>query len=112
MLNFHKNGQNTAEYAIVISLVIAAAIAMQVYVKRAMQGGIKFAVDNVKKRTPQYEPYYLESKYKITQQGYTDTIQTEEGGKVTHMIGSEEAPHTTTRTKDDYQKTRDTSGAD
>jgi len=38
-------GQSTAEYAIVIGLVIAAAVGMQVYVKRSLQGKIKDAVD-------------------------------------------------------------------
>ncbi len=45
----NKKGQNTAEYAILIALVVAAVVAMQTYVKRSMQAGIKFAVDKVKK---------------------------------------------------------------
>ena len=40
-----SKGQSTAEYAIVIGLVIAAAVAMQVYVKRGLQGKIKDATD-------------------------------------------------------------------
>lgn len=110
---FNKKGQNTAEYAILIALVVAAAVAMQTYVKRSMQGGIKFAVDKVKKsdtRTGQYEPYYLESKYDVTQSAYKDTVQTEEGGKVTRTMGVGEAKHTTTRSgKETF---RDTSGGD
>ena len=34
----NKKGQNTAEYAILIGLVVAAVIAMQTYVKRGIQG--------------------------------------------------------------------------
>lgn len=37
---FGRKGQNIAEYAIVITLVIAAAIAMQTYVKRGIQGRV------------------------------------------------------------------------
>lgn len=61
-------GQSTAEYAIVIGLVIGAAVAMQVYVKRGIQGKMKDAVDyndsasaGVLGTTKQYEPYYLGS---------------------------------------------------
>jgi len=42
---FGKKGQNTAEYAIVIALVIAAALAMQTYVKRGLQGRVHDASD-------------------------------------------------------------------
>jgi Flp pilus assembly pilin Flp len=111
MLNFFKNkkGQNTAEYAILIALVIGAAIAMQTYVKRGMQGSVKFAVDKVKKddavtRKGQYEPYYLESSSDTTKSVYQDTTQTEAGGKVTRTIGAEGTEHKTTRTG--YEKMR------
>ncbi len=40
-----KKGQNTAEYAILIGLVIAGALAMQTYVKRGMQGRVHDASD-------------------------------------------------------------------
>lgn len=70
MLN--RKGQNVAEYSILIALVIAAAIAMQTYVKRGIQGRVADAVDhapatdNIAGRpitfsTKQYEPYYLDS---------------------------------------------------
>ncbi|MFQ5680500.1 MAG: hypothetical protein ACE5GG_00370 [Candidatus Omnitrophota bacterium] len=38
--------QNTAEYAIVIGLVVAAVMAMQTYVKRGFQGRVASASDN------------------------------------------------------------------
>lgn len=111
---FNKKGQNTAEYAILIALVIGAAVAMQVYVKRGMQGGVKFSVDKIKKGdsgTGQYEPYYLQSSYETTQSASKDTVKTEEGGKVTRAIGAEAGKeHTTTRTG--TQTFRDTSAQD
>ncbi len=39
MLN--KKGQNTAEYAILIGLIIAAAVGIQTYVKQSIQGKIE-----------------------------------------------------------------------
>ncbi len=68
MLRLRRRGQSTAEYAIVIGLVIGAAVAMQIYVKRGIQGKMKDAVDyndaasaGVLGSTKQYEPYYLGS---------------------------------------------------
>ncbi len=97
---FNRKGQNTAEYAIIIALVVAAAVAMQTYVKRSMQGGVKFAVDKIKKSdtsTGQYEPYYLQSSMTTTQSAYKDTTATTEGGAVTRTIGAEGKVHGTIR---------------
>ncbi|MDP8259862.1 MAG: hypothetical protein P9L96_02510 [Candidatus Gygaella obscura] len=43
---WNKKGQSTAEYAILIGLVIAAAIGMQTYVKRGMQAKLRAQVIN------------------------------------------------------------------
>jgi len=65
MLN--KKGQNTAEYAILIALVIGVAVAMQTYVKRGIQGRIHDEVKDMATQTAslgttnQYEPYYLDT---------------------------------------------------
>ena len=86
-----KKAQSTAEYAIIIALVIAAAVAMQTYVKRSMQGSVKYAVDRMKKDSnspTQYEPYYVASKYTAQTQGYTDTAETKSGGAVERVFGS------------------------
>jgi len=72
----NKKAQNTAEYAILISLVIAGIIAMQTYAQRALQARIKDAssfmtsvnVDGMG-NTAQYEPYYLSSSYNSTRDG-------------------------------------------
>jgi hypothetical protein len=69
---FNRKGQNIAEYSILIALVIAAAVAMQVYVKRGIQGKVADATDHTPDlaisgvgtldfKTPQYEPYYVQS---------------------------------------------------
>jgi len=102
MWNFLKNerAQSTAEYAIVIALVIGAAVAMQTYVKRSMQGSIKFAVDKLQRGETstgkgQYEPYYSASHYDVSTSGYKDTVKTEDGGKVTRAFGVGTAKTTT-----------------
>ena len=72
-----RRGQSTAEYAIVISIVIAAAIGIQLYVKRGMQAKYKQVSDfyssvtdanNTISTLAQYEPYYGESNMHVNQQ--------------------------------------------
>lgn len=93
MLRLNKKGQNTAEYAIVIALVLGAAIAMQTYVKRSMQGGVKYAVDKLQSTEGdsitggQYEPYYLQTTYDTSVDGYTNSEQTVAGGGVNRVLG-------------------------
>ena len=71
-----KRAQTTAEYAILIALVVAAVTAMQIYVKRGMQGKVKDVVDGMGVGmnyggpvTSQYEPYYLSSTSTTDQTG-------------------------------------------
>lgn len=89
MLWLRKKGQSTAEYAIVIGLVIAAIVAMQIYVKRGLQAKVKDAVDyneagtsSVLGKTSQYEPYYTQSSMTSTQTG-TEKESTAIGGGIT-----------------------------
>ena len=87
MLRILRKGQSTAEYAIVIGLVIAAAVAMQIYVKRSLQAKVKDAVDyndptaTSMLTTSQYEPYYAGSAMTSTR-GASDTESTTAGGGV------------------------------
>lgn len=98
MFRLTRKGQSTAEYAIVIGLVIAAIVAMQVYVKRGLQGKVKDAVDykdstdTITGTTRQYEPYYTESSMTSTQ-AVSDSESTVSGGGV-----SRTAATTATRT--------------
>lgn len=77
-----RKAQNTAEYAILIGLVIGAAIAMQTYVKRALQGRFQGGIHYMVNATPevssnrfpyQYEPYYMQQEQVGTQQSSTNT---------------------------------------
>lgn len=71
----NRRAQTTAEYAILIAIVVGAVVAMQVYVRRGIQGRIKNVVDHNPAATAatsgegaltftgeQYEPYYQASE--------------------------------------------------
>lgn len=76
-----SKAQSTAEYAVILAVVIGAAVAMQTYVKRGLQARQKAGTDAFTGITAtfsgvggnataasfgqlaQYEPYYLESSY-------------------------------------------------
>ncbi len=91
----NKKAQSTAEYAIMLGLVIAAVVAMQVYIQRAIKGklfdatqflttaGANFLRDDGK-ATSQYEPDYLSSDYTSTRDSRLEISQevrdTEIGG--------------------------------
>ena len=96
-------GQSTAEYAIVVGLVIAAAVAMQIYIKRQLQGKVRDAVNynegpgvgganavnlNAVAVGTQYEPYYQTMTDVKSTADRTETTQTFDGGKVTRDIAA------------------------
>ena len=72
----NKKAQNTAEYALLIALVVAGIIAMQTYAQRALQARIRDAsammteVGLNGETTAQYEPYYLESNYNVQRDSF------------------------------------------
>ncbi len=97
----NRKGQNTAEYAILIGVIVAAAIAMQIYIRRGMQARIKDAVDYTMTagaskeeggtdlfNQSQYEPYYMSSDFNTTQSGAT-TEAMESGGGLTRNVISQ-----------------------
>jgi len=79
----YAKAQSTAEYALVIAIVLAALVGMQTYVKRSLQAKLKGVADAVNFDTSpsgqallQYEPYYANSSFDTTRtgtetQGYT-----------------------------------------
>jgi len=78
--NFLKNkkAQNTAEYALLIALVVAGVIAMQTYAQRALQARIHDASIYMENSTStigsstQYEPYYMQSNYQVSSNSVED----------------------------------------
>lgn len=102
MLKLKRRGQSTAEYAIVIGLVIAAAVAMQIYVKRGIQAKVKAATDytdssatSVVGTVKQYEPYYQTSDLTSTrnERSGEDVLA---GGGVTRTVAQDRNTRTGT----------------
>lgn len=79
----NKKAQQTAEYALLISLVVAAVIAMQTYAQRTIQARIRDASGYLTTQTSalgktnQYEPYYLDSKYTVVRLDDTQNLQSQ-----------------------------------
>ena len=106
----NKKAQQTAEYALLISLVVAAIIAMQTYAQRTLQARIKDAsyyLTNQTKslgNTTQYEPYYLQTSYDTLRNETTGQIQTK--GQDAAKAGADAVFNTT----QDSTRTRSTGG--
>jgi len=95
----NKKAQNTAEYAILISLVVAGIIAMQTYAQRTLQARVRDAslflvnaTQGLGNSTVQYEPYYLETQYTVSR----NEIQLQLLDNVTKRTGTD-----STRTRAD-----------
>ncbi len=94
MLRRLRKGQSTAEYAIVIGLVIAAAVAMQVYVKRSIQGKMRDAADYNDPdaialgigNSGQFEPNYATTQDMTSTRDATEVATTAKGGQITREI--------------------------
>lgn len=106
---FNRKGQNVAEYAILLALVVAAAVTMQTYVKRGLQGRMADATDHrpdtdmiagkpIVFKASQYEPYYVDNQgYVNSNRDATDnlgsrgqTARTLIGEKTTKQAGAHE----------------------
>ncbi len=92
-----RKGQNTAEYAILIGVIVAAAIAMQIYIRRGMQARIKDSVDftltaddssstNLFSSDKQYEPYYMNTNLTTTSSGKTSQELQQGGGVIRNSL--------------------------
>ena len=55
-------GQSTVEYAVVIAVIVAALVAMNIYMKRGVQGKLRSATDQVGE---QYRPGLTTGQYTI-----------------------------------------------
>lgn len=101
----NKKAQQTAEYALLISLVIAAVVAMQTYAQRSLQARIRDAGNYLATQTStmgsgdlQYEPYYLEQEYEVT----TEDTKTEIQDGSQNIIRTDQATQTR-RAADGYK---------
>ncbi len=77
-----RRGQSTLEYVILIGFVVAALIAMGVYMKRGLQGRLRESTDQIGQ---QYSAGNTESEYTITT-GMTQVENMKAGGATTTEI--------------------------
>lgn len=63
-----RKAQVTIEYTMVAICIVAALLAMQHYIKRAVQGRLHEAADSI---GGQYDPRHISSTVTLTQQGTT-----------------------------------------
>lgn len=114
MAKRHRRGQSTAEYAIVIGVVVGAAVAMQLLIKRGWQAKVKAAVDSFTaisggpnslvlsgEQMLQYEPYYADQSYNVTQNRVSNEKITT-GGRASRTLTKSD----TTRTGSSRQGTQ------
>ncbi|MFH1691007.1 MAG: hypothetical protein ABIC68_00335 [Candidatus Omnitrophota bacterium] len=76
-----KRGQSTLEYAVLIVVIIAALIAMQVYLKRGIQGRMRESSDQIGE---QFSPGFTTSN--MTTNTYTVSQETSDGYTTTTDI--------------------------
>ncbi len=78
-----RKAQSTLEFAIVIFAVVAALLAMQVYVRRGLQGKLRSSGDEFS--VQQYEPGKMTSDVTTTQQSdiTTTSVTTEDDERYT-----------------------------
>lgn len=87
-------GQSTAEYAILLAIIASALIAMQIYLKRGIQGRIRDLADQIS--TTHYEPAKTESNYTTTQGGTTESTY-KDGVSTTKVSGPDGSLDETTK---------------
>ncbi len=66
---FRALGQSTTEYAVLLAIVASALIAMQVYIKRGVQGRLREMSDQIADIREHYEPSTTQSDYEVHQAG-------------------------------------------
>lgn len=68
----NRKGQSTLEYAVILTVVLAALLTIQSFVKRGVEGKLRSSTDSVGE---QYSAGNMTSKYTTTQ---TEDMQTKE----------------------------------
>jgi uncharacterized protein (UPF0333 family) len=93
----NKKGQSTLEYSVIVAVVVAGLIAMQVYIKRGMQGRLRQASDDIGE---QFSPGYTTSNYTTT-----SNVTSNES-----TVGSAQGEETTVRSESTSAQTQSKTG--
>lgn len=100
-----KKGQSILEYSLIFAAVIVALVAVNVYMKRSMQGRFRQSSDQIGK---QFDPESFENSWQTTSLGTTVTDETRaavSGNSTSNTTASE------TITKAEHDEYHDTTGA-
>ncbi len=73
---FNARGQSTLEYAIIIMVVVGALLAMQIYMKRGLEGKLKDSSDNI---GAQYSAGNVSSSHTTTTSTSSDEKTSDQG---------------------------------
>jgi len=65
-----RRAQTSLEYAVLVSVVVAALVAMTIYMKRGMQGRLQQSAENI---GPQYDPEKTTGNMTMTSTGHMIT---------------------------------------
>ena len=74
MLTRHKKGQSTLEYAALIAVVVAAIVAINLYMQRGIQGHLRSNADDIG------------TQYDYNAGGYHSTNNLTSANEVTHSV--------------------------
>lgn len=78
MSKIRFRGQSTLEYAVIIAVVVSALLAIQIYMKRGLQGKLRDSTDQIGE---QFDAGATTLNHTVTRSG--KTVQQVEAGKTT-----------------------------
>lgn len=90
-------GQGLSEYAVLVALVATALVAMNIYVKRSIQGKIRDLADQMAPEAEHYDPRSTNSTYTTNQSGVTVYNYSQGISRVYQDGEAGSSPETTTR---------------
>ena len=79
-----RKAQSTLEYAVAISVIVAALLVMQIYMKRGVAGKLRVATDQI---GDQFNPYVATRNLTHNRGGTTDEITNVNGQITTNLSG-------------------------
>lgn len=80
-IRLNKKAQSTLEYGVIIAVIVAALVAMQVYLKRGVQGRLRQASDDIGE---QFSPGYTSGT--TTTKSDVKSTETVTGGPASNTV--------------------------
>lgn len=82
-ITMKRRGQSTLEYAVIIAVVVAALLAMQIYMKRGVEGKLRDSTDQI---GDQFDAET--TSFDSTTSRTSKTVQITTGGATTSLTGA------------------------